>query len=145
MAELAKGTDPKRLARAAAVGAVSAVFPVLGVTSFLGALVGLAWKLNQVALIAVNYLFYPLQWILIPVYIRIGEKIFVLESIPLDPIVWKTQFSESPKLFFTHFGQSIGAGVLAWLVTAPIALVILERWVFYPIFKRLERSNSRPQ
>lgn len=141
MAELNKGTDPRLLARAAAVGAVTAIFPVLGITSFLGVLIGLTLKLNQVALIAVNYLFYPLQWVLIPVYIRLGERIFGLGSIPLDPTVWRTLFNESPRLFFTQFGQSIGAGVLAWLVSAPFLLIALERFVFFPIFKRLERSK----
>jgi uncharacterized protein (DUF2062 family) len=67
--QLKKGADPDRLSLAATMGALIGVIPVLGISTGLGVAVGAILRLNHVVLQAINYLVYPLQLLLFPVFL----------------------------------------------------------------------------
>eukprot|EP01034_Spumella_vulgaris_P003768 gene3768-4823_t len=60
LAQLRQGITPEKIALTAALGAVIAVFPILGSTTVLCGLVAWGLRLNQPIIQLVNYLCYPL-------------------------------------------------------------------------------------
>lgn len=75
LSQLLQGISPEKIALTIVVGAALGVFPVLGASTLLCALVGMWLRLNQPILQLVNYAVYPLQIALIFVFLRIGERI----------------------------------------------------------------------
>jgi uncharacterized protein (DUF2062 family) len=118
--QLKQGTSPDKLAWSVCLGASLAMFPILGSTTFLCAIVGQIFRLNHVAMQTVNYLFYAPQLALIPVFIRLGEKMTGAEPLPIDLVAMKNLFIESPARFLQDFGMAGAHGILAWAVILPI-------------------------
>ncbi|MEL7005618.1 MAG: DUF2062 domain-containing protein [Bacteroidota bacterium] len=71
-----QGTSPHKLAISISIGFVLGLFPLLGVTTFIGFLISFVFKLNAAAIQLVNYLMYPLQIALIIPFIKIGGWMF---------------------------------------------------------------------
>ena len=122
---LNQGLTPDSLALCLAVGFVLGFFPVFGITTLLCVLTAGALRLNQVAIQVANYCGYPLQFILFIPFIRLGEYLFGLERISVNPadifILAKSDFS----LFLELYGLAISAACVAWLVVAmPLVLLL---------------------
>lgn len=122
---LNQGLNPDSLALCLAIGFVLGLFPVFGVTTLLCALIAAALRLNQVAIQVANYCGYPLQFILFIPFIRLGEYLFGLERISVNPadifMLAKSNFS----LFIELYGLAIAATCAAWLVVAMPAVLLL--------------------
>jgi uncharacterized protein (DUF2062 family) len=71
-----QGMAPESIALSVALGLVLGVFPVFGCPTILCALAALALGLNLPAIQAVNHLAYPLQFILLVPFIRLGGWLF---------------------------------------------------------------------
>jgi len=56
---LQQGVTPEKIALSVALGAAIGVFPALGWTTILCAIVALVWKLNLPAIQIINYFMYP--------------------------------------------------------------------------------------
>lgn len=140
LAQLKQGADPDKLAWSVSLAAAVALFPVMGSTTFLCGLVGAALRLNHVAMQTVNYLLYAPQLLLIPVFIRLGEKIMGAPPIEIDLGAMKTQFLESPSAFFGEFGMAAVHGIVAWAIIAPLPTWILTRM----LKKTFERISKKP-
>ena len=118
--QLRQGASPDRLGWSVSLGLACGLFPILGTTTILCGIVGTALRLNHVAMQTANYLAYAPQLALIPVFIRLGEKISGATPLAIDLALMKARFTESPALFFHDFGAAAGHGVLAWLIVMPI-------------------------
>ena len=84
LAQLRQGITAEKLALTIAIGAMAGTFPVLGSTTILCLSLGAILRLNQPTLQVVNHTCYPLQLLLIPVFIRIGEHMFGAVPIPFS-------------------------------------------------------------
>jgi uncharacterized protein (DUF2062 family) len=84
LALLRQGVTPEKIALSLALGIILGVFPVLGSTTILCAAAALILRLNLPAIQLVNYFVYPLQLALLIPFMRIGEKIFRAQPIPLS-------------------------------------------------------------
>jgi uncharacterized protein (DUF2062 family) len=126
--QLTQGATPKALAITCAVGATLAIFPLLGFTTFLCILVGVGLKLNQPILQAVNYLLYPIQILLIPVFLKIGEMLTGSEKVSFNPSTVVSEFMADPRIFLANYGMAGLHAVLVWMVLAPILA-----WIIYQI------------
>ncbi len=73
---LKQGTSPHKLAISISLGFVLGLFPMLGVTTFVGFALSFIFRLNAAAIQLVNYLMYPLQIALIIPLIKAGAWIF---------------------------------------------------------------------
>jgi hypothetical protein len=116
--QLVQGADPRGLAKTCSTAAMLAIFPMLGVTTALCVLVGIRFKLNQPLMQAVNYLLYPAQILLLPLFIKGGSSLFGA-PVSLDPGEAVRDFSAHPSSFLQRYGVAGLEGVVLWLLVAP--------------------------
>ena len=99
------------------------IIPILGVSTFIITTISLKSKLNLPVMIALSYLMWPIQILLIIPFIRVGEFIFSVhtKNHSLDEIITSFQTSFFQTLSRLSFELLCGFG--GWLFTAvPIAL-----------------------
>ena len=97
-------------------------------------------ELNQPIIQVVNYLIYPLQLVLILVFVRIGE--FMVRATPVSfsiPELFR-KFHESPREFFRQFGMTGVHGIIGWLLVAPFVAAGL--YFLLPLMKKLARGHQ---
>lgn len=118
---LAQGFTPVALARAIALATVCGLFPFLGATTLLTLGAGVALRLNQPVMQAVNYALGGVQLLMIPVFVQAGAWLVgadpgafsvaaVIETIRNEPFVE----------FLRQFGRAGVYAFVAWLAFAPI-------------------------
>jgi uncharacterized protein (DUF2062 family) len=122
VAQLTQGVTPERLALSCALGSTLGIFPILGTTTVLCFLVGVALKLNQPAIQAVNYGIYPLQLILFPLFLQAGSTLFHAEPITLSPIQLTREFAAGVLPFLSKYGMAGVHGIVVWTLVAPLLI-----------------------
>ena len=118
---LKQGASPERLALSAALGVSLGIFPVFGVTSFLCIIAALILRLNQAAILAVNFVVYPLWIIMLVPFFKIGKYVFNARRIPFaspDEII--AMFKSDGFHFFQTFGAAVFHASVAWLIISPV-------------------------
>ncbi len=132
-----QGLTRQELALTLATGVVIATFPVFGVTMFLCMLVAARLELNQVVIQIANYAGYPLQFLLFIPLIRLGESLFGLESVSIDPGQVAGLLWQQPLQFLQTYGLAIGAACLVWLLLAIPVIWVLKKLVLVFISVKL--------
>lgn len=125
LAQLRQGITPDKLALTISIGAVLGIFPVLGSTTILCLSFAAVLRLNQPVMQVVNHCCYPLQLILIPVFIRFGERIFRASPISFSMAQLLGEFRAGPLRFFQEFASTFLHCMTAWAILAPWAGVII--------------------
>ena len=139
---LKRGVTPEKLAFSIAAGAVLGVFPFIGATMILCALAGQVFRLNHIAIQAVNYAVYPLQILLLVPFVRLGEWMLQAEAFPVTPSAVLAMLNEGAVKTIVHFWTAILHAVLAWTVTAlPVGLLIYL--IFLPLLRRSAEHYRR--
>jgi uncharacterized protein (DUF2062 family) len=134
------GHSPHQLSLAITLGIIFGVFPFLGVTTLLLALIAFTFKLNMVIIQLANYVVYPLQVVLYIPFIKIGKLLGNMPSVSPAQILeamkvnWVTEIG---KLWYIHLWA-----ILAWaIVAAPSSYIIyyiLKDWI-----QRIKNRISR--
>ena len=122
--QIIQGISPRALAWAIAAGIVSGLFPLLVTTTALAIAVGYTARLNQPVLHTFNWLVHPLQILSIPVFVRVGELLFSAEPLTIYSLLLVKCARADSMQFLRDFGMSEVHGVVAWLITAPLLLLI---------------------
>lgn len=139
---LRQGVTPEKMALSLALGVALGVFPVLGTTTALCALVAFLWRLNLPAIQIVNYFVYPLQIALLIPFFRAGEKLFGAPHLPLSV----TQILAAVHASFwgaTRFlGTTIWHAAVAWCLIAPL-FVSLAYVILVPLLRRTVRMTPK--
>ena len=139
---LRQGVTPEKMALSLALGVALGVFPVLGTTTALCALVAFVWRLNLPAIQIVNYFVYPLQILLIVPFFRAGEKLFGAPHLPLSvPQIVATVHSGfwgATRFLWT----TIWHAAVAWCLIAPL-FVALAYVIFVPLLRRVVMRPSK--
>ncbi len=138
LAQLRQGITPEKIALTAALGAVIAVFPILGSTTLLCGLAAWGLGLNQPVIQLVNYLCYPLQFALLLPFYRAGEW-FGAPHVALSIPELLARFEAGPLEFVAEFGLVALGGIAAWMLAAPLAIVAL----YYGLRPALRRLAAR--
>jgi uncharacterized protein (DUF2062 family) len=133
---LRQGVTPEKLALSLALGMVFGVFPALGWTTTLCAILAIVLRLNLPAIQIVNYFMYPLQIALLVPFFRLGEKLFRAPHLPLSvPQIYgmiHTSLWTAIKLLWTTTWHAI----VAWAFLAPI-FVTLAYAILTPLLRRV--------
>ena len=145
--QLTQGVSPRSLSVGVAAGSLCGIFPVLGTTTVLTTLVAAGFRLNQPVMQAINWLAYPLQLLLIPLFIRGGEFLFGADPISFSIPEMMAMFADSPGAFLSQFKMTFVHCIVAWLVVVPVLGGLIALASYPPLraaAERLPRSNSTP-
>ena len=142
VAQFTQGVTVQRMALTIALGMTLAVFPILGTTTVLCAIAALWLRLNQPVIQVVNYLMYPLQIILIVVFVRIGECIMRAAPVSFSIPEMLRKFHESPVKFMHEFGLTGLHAIIAWLLIAPLLVTVLY-WTLRPPLGKLAQLTAK--
>lgn len=113
-----QGLTPIELTKSILVSALISIVPILGVSTFLLTVLSLKRKLNLPVMIAISYLTWPLQIVLIIPFINIGEYIF---SVPQSNPSVEEIIASFQETFFGTLSQlsfELLCGFGGWLLTA---------------------------
>jgi uncharacterized protein (DUF2062 family) len=140
--QLTQGATPKGLALTCAAGISIGCFPLLGLTTTLCLILGVVFRLNQPLLQVVNYLMYPVQILLIPFFLRLGEAIFFAEPMTFNIQQLAGEFVADPLLFFSKYGLAGLHAVVAWCLIAPVIAFIVFK-IGLPIFHKIHLQRGK--
>ncbi len=113
-----QGLTPIELTQSILVAALFSIIPILGVTTILLTGFSLKRKLNLPIMIAISYLAWPLQILMIIPFINIGEYIF---SVPQSHHSVEEIIASFQERFFgtlSHLSFELLCGFGGWLLTA---------------------------
>ena len=138
------GVSPERLAATIGVGAACALFPLLGATTALTLVAGLALRMNQIVLHAINQLLGPVQLVMILLYLRAGEWIWHVRGERFSVADMIRDFHRTGMLdFLRTFGWAGVHAVTAWAVSAPFIVCALSLLARRPL-RRLAGTTAYP-
>lgn len=135
--ELKSGSTPEKISQSLSVGILIGGFPLLGFTTGLGLLFGVTFKLNHIVVQATNYLMYPVQLLLIPVYIKLIGHFTNVGNVPIRPDLILKMFNEDWRVFLKTFGALGLYAVLLWGIVSLFLHFILCR-IFLVALSRLK-------
>lgn len=138
VAQLKQGTTPEKISLTIALGVALGVFPILGSTTALCLAAAVFLKLNQPVIHLVNWFIYPLQFPLILIFIRLGEKLVGAAPVPFSITDMLQRFKDSPAQFFRDFGLTALHGIGGWLLVAPVGVTILY-FTLRPAMRKMAR------
>lgn len=135
---LRQGVSPEKIALTIALGIILGVTPVLGSTMLLCTLAAIVLRLNLPAIQLVNGVVYPLQFILLIPFYRLGAWMFRADASTIS-------LGGVTALIREGVGHAIRTlwvvtmhALLAWLALGMIALTILYA-VLAPVVRQLWR------
>ncbi len=121
-------------------GLISTI-PILGVSTFMITTVSFKRKLNLPVMIALSYLMWPVQIMLIIPFIRVGEFIF---SVPRNHHTVEEIITSFQNSFFQTLSQlsfELLCGLGGWFLTAvPVAVGVY--WVSLLFLKEKKLGNT---
>lgn len=138
--QLTQGVTPDRIAATLAVGTVCSLLPFLGFTTLLNLGAGVALRMNQPILQALNQLLGPLQLLLILVYVRAGELLWghTGEGFTIGEMI--REFHDLSLVeFVLQFGWAGIHAASAWAITSPIVAAA----IYYGARPLLRRAGVR--
>lgn len=122
-----QGLTPKNLSQSILLSALLSVIPIIGISTLLITTIGFSLRkhLNLPVMLALNYVLWPIQIVLIIPFIRIGESIFLVEAKSHSIAEIVSSFQNN---FFETISQlsfELLCGIGGWFCTAlPITLAI---------------------
>lgn len=134
--QLKQGTSPEKLSWSISLGVTLGIFPIMGSTSIVCFIAGYLFKLNQPILHLFKTFTYPLQLVLILVYIRLGQMLNGVPLIKFSIPQLLTRFKDDPAQFARDFGMAALYGIEAWAISA-IFLIPILYFISVPILKKL--------
>ena len=141
--QLKQGITPQKISLTIALGGTLALFPILGSTTLLCFLAALCFKLNQPIIQVVNYLMYPLQIMLLVVFVRIGEWITRAQPVSFSIPEMLRKFQASPVKFMHEFGMTGLHAIIAWLLIAPLLIALLYWGLLTPLKKAAQMTAAK--
>lgn len=144
LAQLRQGITPEKIALTVALGIGLGVFPILGASTLLCVVAGVALRLNHPVLQVVNYLTYPAQVLLLIPFYRAGEHLFGATPVPMaDVNALVARFRAAPWQFLLDYGRVGAYGVVVWCLLAPL-LVAATYFTLKPLLFLSARRGDRP-
>ncbi|WP_158305346.1 DUF2062 domain-containing protein [Opitutus terrae] len=140
--QLTQGITPEKLALTVAVGSALALFPVLGTTTLLCFIAGLALRLNQPIIQLLNQALWPVHVPVIYGCLRLGARIFGVSPMSFGLAHAHDLLWSHPALFFEEFGLSLAHAIVAWAIIAP-AYIVAVYYLSLPIMRAVDRVKHR--
>lgn len=123
--QLTQGVSPGRLAMALSLGVVIGVFPVLGTTTILCALVAVSLRLNQPAIQVGNFIASPLVVAFFVPLFNLGAWLFGQPPVGFTFAQLRAELRADLAGTMSHYALAVVRAVAAWALFAPIAVAVL--------------------
>lgn len=133
--ELKKGATPEKLSQGLVTGILIGIFPLIGFTTLMSIFAGFLFKLNQIVVQTANCIMYPVQIIMIPIYIKVVSMIFDVGHVPLRPDILITQFKTDPAGFLRQYAIIGIYAVGLWCILSVALYLILYPIVLKAVIK----------
>jgi len=144
MGLLRMGADPDRLAWSLALGLVVGVNPLLGSTTLVALGLASLFRLNLVASQVGNHAVYPLEILLFPVFIKLGDVIFGTDKLPLQGHdLWyaaKHHPWHTTRLLWRWEWHAL----VVWAIFAAVAMPLIAM-ASEPVLRKMAKSVGRGQ
>ena len=141
LALLRQGLAPRELAMCLALGTGIGLFPVLGVSTPLLALIALLQRLNLAAIQLVNYFIYPLQLLLIIPFVRLGETVTGAAPQPLTVGAALELMSQGVWNAVVTLWDAIVHATIGWALVGPLGIYLLYR-LLEPALRRASQKMT---
>ena len=141
---LTQGLSPEKLALTVVSGGAISTFPVIGSTTILCTAASAAFGLNLPAIQLVNYFAFPLQLLLLPVLIRLGEILFGASPISLSALQILTMLHTDAFGAVRALWWATLHAIVAWAIIAPPTAFLLYK-ITVPVFVRLTLARVHDQ
>ncbi len=138
---LKQGVTPEKLALSVSLGAVFGIFPALGWTTALCALIGFVWRLNLPAIQLVNYFMYPIQIAFLLPFFRLGEKLFQAPHLPISVAQIYARAHADLWGAIKFLWITTWHAMVVWAILAPFLTAFLYA-LLAPLFRRVLRSQN---
>lgn len=138
---LRQGTSPKALAISTTIGLMLGIFPVLGITTLLMMAISVRLRLNLPLMLAVSYLIYPFQILLMVPFIRLGEWISGTAPLGLSMESLEQAFRANFFKALQDLGMANLLAVAGWSVLA-VPAGLLVYLLLVPFFRFLLQKQA---
>jgi uncharacterized protein (DUF2062 family) len=137
-----QGLTPIQLTQSILVSALISIIPILGVSTFLLTVLSIKRKLNLPIMIAISYIMWPIQLLMIIPFINIGEFIFSIPQSNHSAQEIIASFQESFFGTLSRISFELLCGFVGWLLTA-VPFFTLVYLVSISIFKLISKDKNK--
>jgi uncharacterized protein (DUF2062 family) len=141
--QLTQGVTPQKISLSLAVGSALALFPILGTTTTLCIVAGVALGLNQPIIQGVNALCTFVYFPLIYAFVRLGDALAGSAKSDLDIPVMISLFTHHPRDFLHQFGVTALHAILGWSLVAPLWIPLVYFVALGPLQLAARRIRRR--
>jgi uncharacterized protein (DUF2062 family) len=141
--QLTQGVTPPKIALSLGVGSAFALFPILGTTTTLCFLAGVALGLNQPIIQGLNAICMLVYFPLVVVFVRLGDTLAGTPPSSLDIPLMISLFAHHPGQFFRQFGVTAAHAALGWVAVAPFWVALVYFLALPPLRAAARRISSR--
>jgi uncharacterized protein (DUF2062 family) len=141
--QLTQGVTPQKVSLSIAVGSALALFPILGTTTTLCVIGGIALGLNQPIIQGVNALCTFIYFPLLYAFVRLGDTLARSGRSSLDIPLMISMAVHEPRQFVRQFGVTALHAMLGWIVVAPFWIPLVYFLALKPLraaARRIRRS-----
>lgn len=118
------------------VGLLLGIFPVVGVTTLMMGAISVRWRLNLPLMLALSYVIYPLQIILMIPFVRVGERLTGSTAIDFSLDSLGRAFEANFFGALMDLGAANLQAIVGWcLITLPIGALLYLGLI--PLFRFL--------
>lgn len=139
--QLTQGVTPEKLAQSLSAGLLIGCFPLLGFTTGLAAVVGVVFELNHLVVQTTHYIMYPVQILLIPVYIKTVSLVIDVGDVPIRPDLIVEAFRKDWLGFVKTYAVVGLYAIFLWFIVSAVLFFVLQK-LFLPAIKKLSKIKE---
>lgn len=129
--QASQGVSAEKISESMLFGILLGICPILGISTLIGVFLGYILRLNHIVVQSVSYLMYPVQLIMIPIYIKVLSEVTGETHLSARPDVMIKLFAESPIQFWKDYAMVALYAVILW-----IGLCLMSYFGFKNVFIR---------
>lgn len=145
--ELNHGKTIPELSLAVTLGVLWGMFPVIGTTTVILAIITFVLRLNHPAVQLFNYLVYPFQILFIIPFVRIGYWLSPKRFPGISADYIKDMFDDGWADAIKHLAEILYHGILGWavvMIPLSVGIYYLARWLMKAFVDRRKQKSSEP-
>ena len=130
-----RGTSARDLAIAITSGFLIGIMPFIGATTLLSTIIALRWRLNLPIILAVTYIVFPLQIILLIPFYKLAALVFKVQHLLPSAKTFLTKIHQDWIATVSGIGIVNLFALLVWLVCSLVSGWFIYKVVFLLIKK----------